>query len=80
MTRLTLSFFCALSIGAYSVCALAAGTSSAGQDTRAQVEAKRDQISGVDKVTTPTAKANASSALLDAPVDTGDAPAQVQKP
>jgi hypothetical protein len=77
MTRLTLSFFCALSIGAYSVCALA-DTSSAGQDTRAQVEAKRDQISGIDKVVAPSAKG--SSALLDAPVDTGDAPAQVQKP
>ena len=78
MTRLTLSFFCALFMGAYGVTALAADTHSAEQDTRVQVEAKRDRISGVDKVAAPAVKD--SSAMLDAPVDTGDAPAQVQKP
>lgn len=62
-----------------SICVLAAETSSATTaDTRAQIEAKRDQISGVDavaKTVTPS-----TNTLLDAPVETDDAPAQVQQP
>jgi hypothetical protein len=41
-------------------------------------EKQRDQLSGVDKFAVPTTQT--SSAVLDAPVDTGDAPVLVQKP
>lgn len=83
MNRPMLSFFCALLMGAYSVSALAADSRSAdatpyGQEARAQVDAKRDQISGAAQIAAPAKKG--PSAMLDAPVDTDDAPAQVQKP
>lgn len=78
MTRPLLSIFCALLLGAYSLSTLAADSGSGEQDTRVQVDAKRDQISGVDKVA--TASGQGPSAVLDAPIDTGDAPAQEQQP
>ncbi|RMV77803.1 hypothetical protein ALP05_05745 [Pseudomonas caricapapayae] len=43
-----------------------------------QVEAKRDQLSGADKIS--PARQQSSSSLLDAPVDTDDAPVQAQRP
>ncbi|WP_175473225.1 MULTISPECIES: hypothetical protein [Pseudomonas syringae group] len=77
-----LSVFSAVLVCAQSVSALAAdSTSTAGaanQQIRVQVEAKRDQLSGADKIS-PTAQ-KSSSTLLDTPVDTDDAPAQAQRP
>lgn len=63
---------------AQSFCALAADSSATTAQTRAQIEAKRDQLSGVATVAKPTAQS--TSTLLDAPVETDDAPAQVQQP
>ncbi|RML45135.1 hypothetical protein ALQ03_100731 [Pseudomonas savastanoi pv. glycinea] len=48
------------------------------QQIRTQVEAKRDQLSGADKIN--PAQQQSSSSLLEAPVDTDDAPAQAQRP
>ncbi|KOG06442.1 Uncharacterized protein AC518_1585 [Pseudomonas syringae pv. syringae] len=42
------------------------------------MEAKRDQLSGADKIN--PAQQQSSSSLLDAPVNTDDAPAQAQRP
>lgn len=53
-------------------------TSTSGQNLREQVEAQRDQLSGVSQITQTTQKS--SSTLLDTPVATDDAPAQVQQP
>ncbi|RMN41608.1 hypothetical protein SAMN05444506_10525 [Pseudomonas syringae] len=82
MNRSMLSVFSAVLVCAQSVSALAAdSTSTAGaanQQIRVQVEAKRDQLSGADKIS-PTAQ-KSSSTLLDTPVDTDDAPAQAQRP
>jgi hypothetical protein len=65
---------------AQSFCALAADASTAttAAQTRAQIEAKRDQLSGVATVAKPATQS--TSTLLDAPVNTDDAPAQVQQP
>ncbi|UQB39318.1 MULTISPECIES: hypothetical protein [Pseudomonas syringae group] len=75
-----LSVFSAVLLCAQSVAALAADTTSTATDqqVRVQVDAQRAQLSGVDKIT-PAAQKN-SSTLLDTPVDTEDAPAQVQRP
>ncbi|UZJ58090.1 hypothetical protein OKW98_15880 [Pseudomonas sp. KU26590] len=78
-----LSVFSVVLFGACSFAAVAADstntqTSNATEAVRAQVEKQRDQLSGVDKVAVKTTQT--SSAVLDAPVDTGDAPALVQKP
>lgn len=83
MTRPLLSIFCAVVLGAHSLTTLAADPKSAQtlhseQEARVQIEKKRDQISGVNKVATPAS--HAASGFIDAPVETGDAPAQVQKP
>ncbi len=83
MTRPLLSFFCALLIGAGSFSAIAAESASADksraeQEVRAQVDKQRDLLSGADQVV--NAATNTSSAVLELPVDTDDAPAQVQKP
>ncbi|WP_024680446.1 MULTISPECIES: hypothetical protein [Pseudomonas syringae group] len=77
-----LSVFSAVLVCAQSVSALAADSTStataANQQIRVQVEAKRDQLSGADKISPMTQKS--SSTLLDTPVDTDDAPAQAQRP
>ncbi|WP_044421197.1 hypothetical protein [Pseudomonas syringae group genomosp. 3] len=77
-----LSVFSAVLLCAQSVSALAADSTStataANQQIRVQVEAKRDQLSGADKISPMTQKS--SSTLLDTPVDTDDAPAQAQRP
>ncbi|WP_183132188.1 hypothetical protein [Pseudomonas syringae group genomosp. 3] len=77
-----LSVFSAVLLCAQSVAVLAANSTSTAtttdQQIRVQVEAKRDQLSGADKISPTTKKS--SSALLDAPVVTDDAPAQVKQP
>ncbi len=84
MTRPMLSVFSAVLLCAHSLSALAADSSSATntatstEQIRVQVEAKRDQLTGVANVSTATAKG--PSAVLDAPVVTDDAPAQAQRP
>ncbi|RMP26305.1 hypothetical protein ALQ27_01156 [Pseudomonas syringae pv. delphinii] len=82
MNRSMLSVFSAVLVCAQSVSALAADSTStataANQQIRVQVEAKRDQLSGADKISPMTQKS--SSTLLDTPVDTDDAPAQAQRP
>ncbi len=82
MTRCMLSVFSAVLLCAQSVSALAADSTSTAtttdQQIRVQVEAKRDQLSGADKIS-PTGQ-KSSSTLLDAPVVTDDAPAQAQRP
>ncbi len=82
MTRSMLPVFGAVLLCAQSLSAFAAdSTSTATKGTsdaqvRVQVEAKRDRISGADKVTIPVQKG--ASTLLDEPVDTDDAPRQEQ--
>ncbi|RMR25725.1 hypothetical protein ALP90_100352 [Pseudomonas amygdali pv. ulmi] len=84
MTRTILSVFSAVLLCAHSVCALSADSTSStntavsDQQIRTQVEAKRDQLSGADKIN--PAQQQSSSSLLEAPVDTDDAPAQAQRP
>jgi hypothetical protein len=83
MNRTLLSVCSVVLFGACSFAAVAADstntqTTNSAETVRAQVEKQRDQLSGVDKVAVPTSKS--SSAVLDAPVDTGDAPVLVQKP
>lgn len=82
MNRSMLSVFSAVLLCAQSVAALAADSTSnataANQQIRVQVEAKRDQLSGADKISPTTQKSSAT--LLDTPVDTDDAPAQAQRP
>ncbi|WP_183141538.1 hypothetical protein [Pseudomonas syringae group genomosp. 3] len=81
-----LSVFSAVLLCAQSVAALAADSTSnatatataANQQIRVQMEAKRDQLSGADKISPTTQKSSAT--LLDTPVDTDDAPAQAQRP
>ncbi|WP_179149212.1 hypothetical protein [Pseudomonas syringae] len=77
-----LSVFSAALLCAQSMSALAADSTptanTADQQVRVQVEAKRDQLSGADKISPTTQKS--SSTLLDTPVDTDDAPAQAQRP
>ncbi|XYQ92786.1 hypothetical protein ACTABX_14370 [Pseudomonas syringae] len=68
---------CAQSLSAFaadSTSTATKGTSDA--QVRVQVEAKRDRISGADKVTIPVQKG--ASTLLDEPVNTDDAPRQEQ--
>lgn len=81
MNRPLLSVISAVLLCAHSVSALAADSASAAtsqQHIRAQVEAKRDQLSGAAKISPPAQKGPA--AVLDAPVETDDAPAQAQRP
>ena len=78
MTRSMLPVFGAVLLCAQSLSAFAAdSTSTATKGTsdaqvRVQVEAKRDRISGADKVTTPVQ--TGASTLLDEPVDINDTP------
>jgi hypothetical protein len=79
MNRFLLPVIGTVLLCAQSFCALAADSSATTTaDTRAQIEAKRDQLSGVATVAKPTTQS--TSTLLDAPVETDDAPAQVQQP
>ncbi|QGG76588.1 hypothetical protein N028_14945 [Pseudomonas syringae USA011] len=84
MTRSMLSVFSAVLLCAQSVLTFAADSTSStpatgsDQQIRTQVEAKRDQLSGADKIN--PAQQQSSSSLLDAPVNTDDAPAQAQRP
>ncbi|MFO3663735.1 hypothetical protein [Pseudomonas amygdali] len=79
-----LSVFSAVLLCAHSACALSADSTSStntavsDQQIRTQVEAKRDQLSGADKI--KPAQQQSSSSLLEAPVNTDDAPAQAQRP
>ncbi|WGT36621.1 hypothetical protein [Pseudomonas atacamensis] len=69
---------------AQSLSVMAADNSSssndgnANQQLREQIEAKRDQLTGA--ATLAPATPNGVGTLLDAPVETDDAPAQVQQP
>ncbi len=45
---------------------------------RVQIEKKRDEISGADRVAEPVVEG--ASELLDVPVETSDAPEQSQQP
>ena len=78
MTRPMLSVFSAIVLCASTFSVMAADSTSAqastSQQVRTQIDAKREQITGADKVALPAA--TASSALLDAPVDIEDAPDQ----
>ncbi len=83
MNRPMLSVCSVVLFGACSFAAVAADatntqTTNSAETLRVQVEKQRDQLSGVDKIAVPTTQT--SSAMLDAPVDTGDAPVLVQKP
>ncbi|RMO07177.1 hypothetical protein ALQ47_02773 [Pseudomonas cichorii] len=83
MTRPMLSVFSALLLGASSFCVVAADSRATDnthseQEVRAQVDKQRDQLSGAYKLAAPVEKG--SAALLEAPIETEDAPAQVQKP
>ncbi|MCV4286932.1 hypothetical protein OH708_03325 [Pseudomonas capsici] len=78
-----LSVFSALLLGASSFYVVAADSRATDnthseQEVRAQVDKQRDQLSGADKLAAPVEKG--SAALLEAPIETEDAPAQVQKP
>ena len=83
MTRPMLSVISAILLGACSFSALSADYKSAaetnsGQDARAQVDEKRDKLSGADQVEKPVEQD--SSKFFEAPVETSDAPVQEQKP
>ena len=51
---------------------------NADQQLRDQIEAKRDQLTGAASLAPATQ--NGVGTLLDTPVETDDAPAQVQQP
>lgn len=69
---------CAQSFSVFAADSTSATSSPSASTLREQVEAQRDQLSGVSKISQTPQKS--SSTLLDAPVATDDAPAQVQKP
>lgn len=75
MNRLLLSVVSAILAGVVTTPALAANSTDAA--TRTQIEHKRDQVSGADRLKTKT---QGPSTLLDAPVVTDDAPSQTAKP
>lgn len=82
MNRPLLPVLGAVLLCAHSLSAVAADSSTAtttnASQVRAQIEAKRDQLSGVASTAKTTAPAPAT--VLDAPVATDDAPAQDQQP
>ncbi|QKZ04958.1 MULTISPECIES: hypothetical protein [Pseudomonas] len=67
---------CAQSFVACAADSTSAASTSSMQEVRQQIEAKRDQISGVDRVQTATQTA---TSVDDAPIVTDDAPAQEQQ-
>ena len=81
MTRPMLSVFSAMVLCASTFTVMAADSGSAqassDQQTRLEIDAKREQITGADKVELPAA--TTSSALLDLPMATDDAPDQTQE-
>ncbi|WP_258196832.1 hypothetical protein [Pseudomonas japonica] len=81
MTRPLLSVLGAALLCAQSINCLADNTSTvaatSGQPVREAFEEKRDQASGVSKVSQAT---SGPAAVLDTPIATDDAPAQAQQP
>ena len=83
MNKLLLPVTGMLVAGAFAV-GVNAADSEAGtqryseQEIRAQLDKKREQISGADKVAKPTEKAQAG--FIDTPVNTDDAPSQEARP
>lgn len=80
MNRLLLSLACSALLAA-QIDAFADTSTTRQQATtqsaREQLDAQRERITGVDQVGHGAA---ASNAMLDAPVDTSDAPTQVSQP
>lgn len=80
MTRPMLSVFSAIVLCASTFTVMAADSTSAhtasSQEVRTQIDAKREQITGADKIELPAA--TTSSPVLDAPVEIDDAPDQNQ--
>ena len=80
MNRLMLSLAC-LALLATHINAFAdtstARQQATTQNAREQLDAQRARITGVDRVSEEAADSNA---MVDAPVDTSDAPAQVSQP
>lgn len=80
MNRLMMSLACsallAVHFGAFAD-TLDATSQTTAADARTRLDAQREHLTGADKVGKPVAQANA---LLDEPVDTSDAPAQVDQP
>ncbi|MFK3815782.1 hypothetical protein ACI2KG_04130 [Pseudomonas sp. NPDC089407] len=80
MNRLLLSLACsallATHINAFADTSTASQQATT-QSAREQLDAQRERITGVDRVGQEVA---ASNAMLDAPVDTSDAPTQVSQP
>lgn len=80
MNRLMLSLACSALLATHlnAFADSSAGAAPAGAQTaREQLDAQREQLSGADQVR-PVAQA--ANTLVDAPVDTSDAPAQVSQP
>lgn len=80
MNRLLLSFACTALLATHlsaSADMLDATSQTSATDARTQLDAQRERLTGVDKVAKSAADANM---LLDMPVDTSDAPAQVEQP
>jgi hypothetical protein len=70
---------CAQSFSVFAADSTSVSTASTSTASlREQVEAQRDQLSGVAQISQTTQKS--SSTLLDAPVATDDAPTQAQQP
>ncbi|CAG8863365.1 hypothetical protein PS627_00303 [Pseudomonas fluorescens] len=80
MNRLLLSLACSTLLATHfsaSADTLAVTSQTTATPARTQLDAQRERLTGVDKVGKNTAEANT---LLDTPVDTSDAPAQVDQP
>jgi hypothetical protein len=72
-------FLCAQCLPAFAADSTSsANATTSTQSVKQQLDTKRDQLSGAATLG-PSAQQGASS-LLDTPVDTGDAPAQVDRP
>jgi hypothetical protein len=79
MIRPMLPVIGAVLLCAQSLCALAADSAAnSTAQVRQQIEAKRDQISGVSQVSPPAQQG--ATTVLDTSIDTLDAPSQVQQP
>lgn len=80
MNRLLLSLACTALLATHlsaSADTLDATSQASATDARTQLDAQRERLTGVDKVGERAVDANT---LLDMPVDTRDAPAQVDQP
>ncbi|RMP68993.1 hypothetical protein ALQ18_04398 [Pseudomonas marginalis pv. marginalis] len=76
LSFLSVALLCAP--GCYALAADSTTSATAEQQVRQQVEAQRDQLSGAANI--GHAKQTGASAVIDAPVDTDDAPTQGQRP